>query len=242
MFDNIEDFIEKIPNFLELSSSQMIPYFVYYLNVECDTLANSKLIYDCFDYLKIRPYSNISSYLSKQATCKNPIFIKNNSGYSLTRIKKEGLSETILSMKSITPTNDLIDLTLLSSTPYYVKKMSEQMCGCYDVGLYDASLVMMRKLFETLIIECYEKYGFESEIQDKNENYYYFKELINSFLSSPHWTISRNLKKNIAKIKTYGDLSAHNRRFIATKKDIDDFKFELRQCLQEIVLLIGYQS
>ena len=43
-------------------------------------------------------------------------------------------------------------------------------------------------------------------------------------------------------MKKYGDLSAHNRRFLAKKKDIDDFKFELRQCAQKIILMIDYQN
>lgn len=38
----------------------------------------------------------------------------------------------------------------------------------------------------------------------------------------------------------YGDLSGPNRRFFAHKSDFEKFKFELRQTVQEIVLIIDY--
>ena len=98
----------------------------------------------------------------------------------------------------------------------------------------------MRKLIETLIIECFERHGIDNQIKDSNDIFYYLSDLIVKFISSKNWNVSRNLKSNIEKIKKYGDLSAHNRRFLAKKKDIDDMKIELRQVLQEIVLTIDY--
>lgn len=49
-------------------------------------------------------------------------------------------------------------------------------------------------------------------------------------------------QKSLESVKKYGDLSAHNRRFLAKKSDIDAFQFELRQALQEIVLTINYPA
>ena len=114
------------------------------------------------------------------------------------------------------------------------------MCACYEAGLYDASLVMMRKLLETLIIECFERYGNDDEIKDNKGNFLYLSDLIPRFVESHKWNVSRNLTDYIRKVKKYGDLSAHNRRFFAHKSDFEKFKFELRQTVQEIVLIIDY--
>ena len=137
-------------------------------------------------------------------------------------------------------TENLIPITIFDNTPYYIVANAKQMCQCYDTGLYDATLVLMRKLIETLIIECFERHGIDNQIKDSNDIFYYLSDLIVKFISSKNWNVSRNLKSNIEKIKKYGDLSAHNRRFLAKKKDIDDMKIELRQVLQEIVLTIDY--
>lgn len=104
----------------------------------------------------------------------------------------------------------------------------------------DATLVLMRKLLETLISECFERFGIDDIIKGNNGDFLYLSDLIPKYLSSSKWNASRNLDKNILKVKKYGDLSAHNRRFQAKKSDIEDFKFELKQSLQKIILTIDY--
>lgn len=242
MNSSLENFIRRIPDFFDLSSGDMIPYFVYYLSDGNSHSVAPKMIGKCFEQLAIKSYSNISAYLRKKSTGKDAIFLRGESGYTLTRKKKEIIADTVLDSMPISPTNALLDLSILEGTPFYIKKMAEQMCCCYDTNLYDACLVMMRKLFETLIIECFERHINAQEIMDINGNYKYLSDLISLFLKSKRWSVSRNLEKSIKKVKKYGDLSAHNRRFFAKRMDIDDFKFELRQCIQEIILIIDYEN
>lgn len=116
------------------------------------------------------------------------------------------------------------------------------MAQCYECGLYDATLVLMRKLIETLIIETFERFGVDALIKDVNGYFLFLSDLIPKYLGSSKWNTSRNLDKNIAKVKKYGDLSAHNRRYQAKQSDIDSFKFELRQVIQEMVLTIDYPN
>lgn len=239
---NIEEFVKKIPEFNTLSTGKMIPYFIYYLNDEKKCDATPKLIENCFEQLSLIPYSNIYYYLNQKSSGKKAILIKKKTGYVLTRQKNEEVFNKIVNEIQHSPTNELIDSTILGDVPYYIRKITEEMCCCYDEGLYNACLVLMRRLFETLIIECYERYGNSHEIKDANGNFFYLSDLIPLFLQSNHWSLSRNFEKNIKLVKRYGDLSAHNRRFLAKKYEIDNFKFELRQCLQEIILIIDYPN
>ena len=71
-------------------------------------------------------------------------------------------------------------------------------------------------------------------------NSFFLSDLIPRFTASDKWNISRNLEVHIKKVKKYGDLSAHNRRFLAKKSDMNDFRFELRQAVQEIIMIIDY--
>lgn len=233
--ENLEAFIQKINGFENLKSSEQIRFFVYYLTSNDDTWVLPKDINDCFEKLFLQPYSNISSYMSKFSSGKNAIFIKSKSGYKLTRQAQKEISNIIGESISIVVSDKLFPSDILKNTQYYLEKIGFQMCACYEAGLYDASLVMMRKLLETLIIECFERYNNEDEIKDNNGNFFYLSDLIPKFINSSKWNVSRNLSSYIKEVKKYGDLSAH-------KSDFDKFKFELRQTVQEIVLLIDYPN
>ena len=239
----ITAFSIRIANINDRPASELIPIFAYYLQ-EIEGLDSFSAIdiSECFRELSIKPYSNIPAYLRKKAQAKPALFLKQKSGYILTKQTKEKLTLELSMPIDMPVSNALLDLSITDGTPYYIKGNAKQMAQCYECGLYDATLVLMRKLMETLIIECFERFGTDNTIKGTNGEFLYLSDLIPKYLNSPKWNASRNLEKNIVKVKKYGDLSAHNRRFQAKKSDIDDFKFELRQTLQEIILTIDYYS
>ena len=239
--ENLEYFYKRIPNQNNLTASKLIPYFVYFLQEEKEDI-NAKDILECFNILSLSPYSNIPAYLSKNSSGKNAVLIKGKCGYKLHRNTKEKIANDLQDIIEVPITENLIPLSIFDNTPYYIIANAKQMCQCYDSGLYDATLVLMRKLVETLIIECFERYGIDDEIKNIDGVFYYLSDLIAKFTTCQRWNVSRNLKSNIEKVKKYGDLSAHNRRFLAKKKDIDDMKIELRQVIQEIILTIDYTN
>ena len=57
----------------------------------------------------------------------------------------------------------------------YLIKVGEQAIISYDLGLFDASSVMIRKLLEILIIELFEKNKIESHIKNADVDYFYFR-------------------------------------------------------------------
>lgn len=236
-------FVQKIPDFKLKSSGELIPYFAFYLiNIKNEPTIISANINRCFLYLAIQPYSNIPSYLSTKSSGKNPIFIKHPNGYILSRNAKENIAKQLNTIIELPISEKLFSLDILKNTRSYLVEIAKQMMQCYDLGLYDASFVMMRKLIETLIIESFERFGNENEIKDSNGVFIYLSDLIPKYVNNTKWNASRNLKVSMKKIKHYGDLSAHNRRFIAQECDFNDFKLELRQAVQEIVLIIDYPN
>lgn len=130
--------------------------------------------------------------MSRLSSGKNAIFIKNESGYKLTRQALKDMSKSIGENAVIAVSDELFPLELLKNTQFYLEKIAFQMCACYEVGLYDASLVMMRKLLETLIIECFERYGNDDEIKDNKGNFLYLSDLSAHnrrffIINYPHW-------------------------------------------------------
>lgn len=243
---SLESFIHKIENFNEFSSSLKIDFFVYYHTI---ILGNegikSKEITDYFEELKISKYSNIPQYLSsnsKKARGKTPKFILQKGTYHLERSHKNKIDEAIGKAKALVVSDNYFPSDLFDNTRQYLKSIAGQASSCYDVGLYDACSVMTRKLLEVLIIEAFEKHKIAHKIQNSNGNFFYLSDLIDKFTIESAWIVSRNAKTSIPSLKKMGDLSAHNRRYIARKGDIDKVKDDLRIVLEELIHLIDYSN
>ena len=131
---------------------------------------------------------------------------------------------------------NIIFMPLVKGTRGYIEKVSNQINGCYECGWFDACAVMIRRLLETLIIEVFEHHKIQAKIQ-KNGDYLYLRDLINITLAEPSWSLGRNTKAALPKLKDIGDKSAHSRRYNAIRHDIDDIKIDLRVVIQELLVL-----
>src|SRR6266849_5892865 len=60
----------------------------------------------------------------------------------------------------------------------YIEKVCLQLNGCFQFQFYDAASVLVRRLIETLIIECYEHLKRESEIKGSDGNYLMLRDLV----------------------------------------------------------------
>lgn len=140
-----------------------------------------------------------------------------------------------------TETADLIPIDIVTGSRGYIVRVTHQVNGCYKQGWYDACAVMLRRLIETLIIECYEHHGIEDNIKDKG-NYLYLEDLIAKFISETTWTVGRNARSSLPQLKSLGDQSAHNRRFIAQRQDIDKLAGQLRLVIQELFYIAGFDK
>lgn len=131
----------------------------------------------------------------------------------------------------------LFPLEIVKDSRTYIVKIAEQAAGCYDLGYYDASAVMLRRLLETLIIECFEAHGISSNIKNSEGNLLFLEDLITKFLEQDggKWNVGRNTKRALPNLKRVGDQSAHSRFFIAKKPDIDKMKDDVRTAIEELV-------
>jgi hypothetical protein len=80
---------------------------------------------------------------------------------------------------------------------------------------------MLRRLIETLIVECFEKHEASDTIKTQTGDFLYLGDLIDKMVSERTWNLGRNTRKSLAKLKDIGDKSAHSRRFNARRWDID---------------------
>ena len=97
----------------------------------------------------------------------------------------------------------------------------------------------MRRLLETLIIECFEKHWIDFKIKDGNGDFFMLRDLITATLSEATWNIGRNVKRGLPGLKDLGDKSAHSRRYNAHREDIDKVSAEFHGACQEQSTLSG---
>ena len=137
------------------------------------------------------------------------------------------------------PTSEhLLPFSHVRGTRGYIERVTNQVNGCYEKGWFDGCAVMMRRLLETLIIECFEKHSISGTIKDsRSGEFLYLKDLIDKLLTETSWNLGRNTKIALPKLKSLGDQSAHSRRFNATREDIDKVANDFRIVCQELLYL-----
>lgn len=131
----------------------------------------------------------------------------------------------------------IVPHALVKGTRGYIERIVFQINGCYEQGWYDSCSVMMRRLMETLIIEVYEHHKLAHEIKNGSGDFFYLSDLISALLSSTHWNLGRKTKQALPKMKALGDQSAHSRRFIAHREDVDKVQDDFRGVVQELLFL-----
>ena len=131
----------------------------------------------------------------------------------------------------------VIYISMVRGTRSYIERVAHQANGSYANGWYDACAVMLRRLLETLIIECYETYKIEDRIKDQAGNYLFLKDLVDRVLTEKTWTLGRAVRSVLPKLKELGDKAAHNRRYNTHREDIDKLLKDLRDTTQELVAL-----
>lgn len=121
----------------------------------------------------------------------------------------------------------------------YLVMVSRQINRTYENACYDACGVMVRRLIESLIIEVFEAKGADSEIRGTDGNFVYLSQLIDKIDPHTEWGISRNAKQVLKRLKSVGDVSAHTRRYIAPRHDIEELIPGIRIVVQELLELAG---
>jgi len=163
-----------------------------------------------------------------------------NGKFRLTTLAKERWSSKLKHLFTIKPelvpsNSEYLSLSLFTATREYYKRIVTQINGCYYYGYFDAASVLCRKLFEILIIECFEKHKKESYIKDSSKDFYMLSDLITVLLGPNGFTLGRESKKIAKEVKKIGDRAAHNRRYMSNQTDLDNLKSDFRLLIEELL-------
>jgi hypothetical protein len=149
------------------------------------------------------------------------------------------IAEPLLGPARPTVAQGFIDAGIFENARGYVKNVVEQINVSYANDCQDCAAVMIRRLFETLLVDAFEKQNRLQEITDNNGNIFQLSGLIGALEKTQAFAVSRQTKQASSHLKDIGDWSAHNRRHRARKSDVDAVAKHLRIACSDLLHLAG---
>ena len=144
-------------------------------------------------------------------------------------------SETIVS------DSELINETKFCGKRGFLDKIIKQINNCYNSNCYDACAVMMRRLFEILLILSYQNNNIDDIIKNSDGKYKMLEKIVADAISNQTLKISRRISDDFDTFRNVGNYSAHNITYTASQKDINDIKLSYRLMLDELYSKAGLQ-
>jgi len=147
MLRKLEAFVQQIPDFQNKRAAELIDYFVYYLTeIAALSSASSHLVESCFTELKLVPYSNVASYLSrysKKQSDRKIKYLKKDAGYILERSNLATIKKILIG----SPSKQATAISLRDMVPKLIIPIEKQYLNeiiiCYEAGVRRAAIILM---------------------------------------------------------------------------------------------------
>lgn len=138
---------------------------------------------------------------------------------------------------TIVSESELLDETKFCGKKGYnfLDSLIKQINYSYVGNCYDACAVLLRRLFEIMLILSFQKAGIDNEIKDSRNGgaYVMLDTIVTKAVNSSTLKLSR-IKNRFDDFRKVGNFSAHNIYYVAARKDIDDIKIDYRTMLEEL--------
>lgn len=134
-----------------------------------------------------------------------------------------------------------LPIAVWRGTRGYIEKLARQINGCYQFEFFDGASVLVRRLIETLLIDCYETQKLDHLIKKSDGSYPMLSDIITGVVDKRHLSLNRETEKCLRDIKTVGDRSAHARRYNAVKADLDKLHSGVRMAVDDLLHLAQFK-
>lgn len=215
-------------------------YIAFYILISENK--NEFSINEIIEYLKNYNYNipNVSRLKSKLK--KDIRFGVRDGKYYLTAKTIAKYKAIILfdDFETILSDNEFLDESLFPNQHKYLLKLVKQVNASYRNNLFDAAAVLIRRIFEILLIKSYEKLQIEQEIK-KDGNYLTLEKIIDNAVSNKTLKLSRS-RAELDKIRNEGNFAAHKIEYNTNKNDLDKIKDSYRAITEELLYKSGLNS
>ena len=135
---------------------------------------------------------------------------------------------------TIESNSEFLDETLFPESHSYLIRLVKQINASYKNNLYDATAVLIRRVFEILLIKTYQQLGIDSEIK-KGDGYVSLEKIIDNALLNSKIKFSRS-KRELDNVRNVGNFAAHKIEYNTNRNDLDKIKYSYRAIVEELLI------
>lgn len=139
-----------------------------------------------------------------------------------------GDTETIVS------NSELIEEAKFCGKKPFTDRLIKQINFTYGNNCYDACAVLMRRLFEVLLVLSYQNLGIEADITNPQGYHFMLEGIVKNAVQNKKLNVPARISKNFDSFREVGNNSAHSITYTAGKKDIDDIKISYRVMMEDL--------
>lgn len=232
------DYIEAT-HFHSHTQSEQAQLLLYYLYKENETLEYSTkevraMFSDAGQTQKLNPSRIIKDLVKKEILREKSD--SNPKEYEFVPVVLQQLERNYaklwLGLDYIESNNEVINEERYCGKKTYIDKLIKEINCCYAQHCFNACAVLMRKLFELLLILSYKNLRIDNEIRDGN-GYKMLSKIVSNAKQNTTLALSRN-KDKYDTFRNLGNYSVHNPFFIVTIQEIDLIKLDYKAMMDEL--------
>ena len=184
---------------------------------------------------------NASRLKSNLIKGKNKSFVISKTNKELLEfipIQLEKLIQELASLwndfEAVESNSELLDEGKFCGKRKFLDRLIKQINHTYKNNCYDACAVLLRRVFEIVLVLCFQNNDIESEITRTDGSHMMLEGITKKAVGNSILKIPKRITDYFDAFRDVGNCSAHNITYIAGKKDIDDISRAYRVMLEEL--------
>lgn len=135
---------------------------------------------------------------------------------------------------TIESNNELFEEVKFCGKRPFLDSLIRQINFCYGHNCYDACAVLMRRMFEVLLVLTYQNKAAEPDISNSDGTHKMLESIVKDAKQNPKLGIPRRISNNFDAFRNVGNYSAHAITYTAGKLDIDSISQEYRVMMEDL--------
>lgn len=135
---------------------------------------------------------------------------------------------------TIVSNSELIEEAKFCGKRNFLDRLIQQINFSYGNNCYDACAVLMRRLFEVLLVLSYQNKGIEADITNADGSHKMLEAIVKNAVQNKGLGVPSRIAKNFDAFREVGNNSAHSITYTAGKQDIDTIARDYRVMLEDL--------
>ena len=130
--------------------------------------------------------------------------------------------------------DELIEEAKFCGKRPFLTRLIQQINFTYGNNCFDACAVLMRRLFEVLLVLAYQNKGIEADITQPDGSHKMLEAIVKDAVQNKTLGVPARISKNFNAFREVGNNSAHSITYTAGKLDIDNIARDYRVMMEDL--------